>query len=203
MSSPRSSKGLKEGSFASRLKAARHALGFTQKDMAFSLGIKQTRYAKYESGRSEAPYDVLVRIAHLTNLSLDELVGGNVKRVEADKNTLERLLQDLLDAIPIPAVIYDEHSRLVGHNKAYQDTFFEGHPGVIRPGTPHETVLRTLAYSKGYNEAETETFLEQRLRRRKESSVQEVQLKSQRVRFAETYYGQYCLVLILDVTEIG
>lgn len=198
-----SPKGQKAGDFASRLKQARHALGFTQRDMAFSLGIKQTRYAKYESGRSEAPYEVLARIAHLTNLSLDELVLGEAKKIQTSESPLELLLQDLLDVIPIPAVIYDEESRLVGHNEAFQEMFFEGHPSVIRPGTPHETVLRTFAYSRGYNESETEAFIQERLNRRKKSAVQEIQLRSQRVRFAESYYGQYCLILVMDLTETG
>lgn len=188
--------------FAPRLKQARLAMGLTQSDMAFALGIKQTRYAKYEAGRSEAPYEILVRITRLTGLSLDYLIAGNAKTLSSADDALERLLQELLDVIPIPAVIYDEQSRLVGHNKAYQDTFFSEHPSVIRPGTPQETVLRSWSYSKGYSDSETEEFLRQRLSpERGRSTVQEIHLGSQSVRFAESYYGPYCLVLITDVQD--
>ena len=41
--------------FGRRLRAARLALGYTQEQMAYTLGIQPARYGKYEIGRSEGP----------------------------------------------------------------------------------------------------------------------------------------------------
>ncbi len=66
--------------FGQRLKDLRRALDYTQEEMAHALGIRTARYSKYEVGRSEAPYEVLIKISRLTSVSIDYLVSGEEPR---------------------------------------------------------------------------------------------------------------------------
>lgn len=59
----------------SRLKDLRIKLGYNQKDFAAILGIKQTTYNTYETGRSDPGIDFLARIAAKYNVCLDYLAG--------------------------------------------------------------------------------------------------------------------------------
>jgi DNA-binding XRE family transcriptional regulator len=53
--------------FGRRLKKQRIRLGYTQQEMAYAVGIQWSRYHKYELGRNEPPFDILVKLAKLTD----------------------------------------------------------------------------------------------------------------------------------------
>ena len=57
------------------LKAIRISRGIKQKDLAEVLGITQSAYNHYESGRSQPDISTLRKLADFYNLSLDELLN--------------------------------------------------------------------------------------------------------------------------------
>lgn len=61
--------------FNNNLKHYREIYGFTQKSLADKLGITIRAYQRYESGEREPKLDVLINIANIFHISLDELVG--------------------------------------------------------------------------------------------------------------------------------
>jgi transcriptional regulator with XRE-family HTH domain len=58
-----------------RMRAAREAVGLTQKDMAGVLGISKDAYEKYET-RSRLPHHLIEPFAVETGLSVSELIAG-------------------------------------------------------------------------------------------------------------------------------
>mgnify|MGYP001705397745 CR=1 FL=1 len=50
---------------AENLKKIREIAGFTQEQVAKSIGIERSAYSNYEAGTREAPYDVLEKISNL------------------------------------------------------------------------------------------------------------------------------------------
>lgn len=59
-----------------RLAMLREGLDLSQDEFAGKLGISQTRYSKYESGRSQPPLDILIAVSELTGQSLDFIIAG-------------------------------------------------------------------------------------------------------------------------------
>jgi transcriptional regulator with XRE-family HTH domain len=71
--------------FARRLRAVRRAYGaslgdprLTAVDFARRLEISQQRYGRYERGEIEPPFAILSAIRHLTGVSLDALIAGEL-----------------------------------------------------------------------------------------------------------------------------
>ncbi|PRZ21236.1 hypothetical protein BC624_10989 [Flavobacterium granuli] len=50
--------------------------------MAESLSIARGRYVKYEDGTSEAPYDILKKIAYHFHISIDLLLSVDVRKID-------------------------------------------------------------------------------------------------------------------------
>lgn len=75
-----------------RLAILRDGMEISQEDFAAALGISQTRYSKYESGRSQPPLDILIGISNLTGQSLDFIVAGRPPALKevGDEPPLER-----------------------------------------------------------------------------------------------------------------
>ena len=72
-----------EGSFweelTARLKKYRARYGCTQQDVADHLGVGKSTYTQYEIGSRRIPVDMLVRVAALYNVSMDEMLGNSVR----------------------------------------------------------------------------------------------------------------------------
>ena len=60
--------------FAERLKQARNAKKLNQRTIAGYLDIPHNVYRSYELGEREPPYDVLVKLCKLLNVSADCLL---------------------------------------------------------------------------------------------------------------------------------
>ena len=58
-----------------KLKDIRIQKGFTQRDIANYLGCAPSVYSRYETGDREPSLDVLVKIAHYLNVSVDFILG--------------------------------------------------------------------------------------------------------------------------------
>jgi len=59
---------------AEALKELRKAKKLSQKEVAAQLRIPATTYNTYESGRTEPPIEILVRLSHLYNMPIDLIV---------------------------------------------------------------------------------------------------------------------------------
>lgn len=60
---------------AERLKEKRKKYKFTQQEIADKIGVTQSTYAYYESGRNEPDVKILMKLADLYETSIDYLTG--------------------------------------------------------------------------------------------------------------------------------
>ena len=58
-----------------RLKNLRKKNNISQKDLSSLLGISQSLYSKYESGKKLVPIAILSKIAKFYNTSIDYIIG--------------------------------------------------------------------------------------------------------------------------------
>ncbi|MGV3459727.1 MAG: XRE family transcriptional regulator [Flavobacterium sp.] len=70
--------------FSDNIRYLRLQKAISQEKLAEELLITRARYVKYESGTSEAPYDILKRIAHYFHVSIDLLLGVDLRKVDMD-----------------------------------------------------------------------------------------------------------------------
>lgn len=70
--------------FSDNIRSLRIKHQVSQEKLAEKLSITRGRYVKYEDGSSEAPYDILKRIAQYYQLSIDLLLSVDVRKIEVD-----------------------------------------------------------------------------------------------------------------------
>ena len=58
-----------------RLRDLREDADLTQEQLVKILGIHKTTYINYEQGKREIPFELVIRIAKLYNVSLDYIAG--------------------------------------------------------------------------------------------------------------------------------
>jgi transcriptional regulator with XRE-family HTH domain len=63
--------------FGARLKALRKQKNWSQKELAAQVGIRFQQLNKYESGLNVPPADMLLKLAHVLDVSVDFLLTGN------------------------------------------------------------------------------------------------------------------------------
>ncbi len=189
--------------FGRRLKDLRASLSYSQEEMAYALGIQAPRYSKYEIGRSEAPYEILLRIANLTGVDLDYLVVGHSGRGGRRPESPEDQLHEFLNIVPTAAILYDSQGKLRYCNKTYLAVFFPDRPSFAKPGTPLEVLARAWGNANGFKSEEIESFIQKRLDREAfENSPVELRVGPKTLQFAETIDDDFRLVLITDVTGL-
>ncbi len=71
--------------FSDNIRALRSKGQISQEKLAEKLQITRGRYVKYEDGTSEAPYDILKRIAQYYQLSIDILLSVDVTKIDVEK----------------------------------------------------------------------------------------------------------------------
>ena len=188
--------------FGRRLRAARLALGYTQEQMAYALGIQPARYGKYEIGRSEAPFDVLIRIARLAKIDLDYLIADQTGRLGRRAEPPHEQLHELVQILPTAAVVFDRNSRLLTYNALYREHFFAAQPRLLKRGTPQEVMVRSWAYGQGLSDAEVEVVVRARLNPPPTPmSSSRLRVGSRSFHVAETIDPEWRLVLINDLSK--
>ncbi|MBW8523528.1 LexA family transcriptional regulator [Chryseobacterium chendengshani] len=70
--------------FSENIRLLRHKKNLSQQSFAESLGMSRVRYSKYEDGRSEAPYEILIRISKFFNVSIDLLLTLDISKYPVD-----------------------------------------------------------------------------------------------------------------------
>lgn len=73
---------MKQNLFRKNLRKYRQQLNISQKDFANILGINDTTYRNYENTDREPDYDTLILIAAQLQISLEELLGVDLKLSE-------------------------------------------------------------------------------------------------------------------------
>jgi transcriptional regulator with XRE-family HTH domain len=110
---------------ADNLKVLRARKSFSQKQVADALIISRERLAKYEDGRSEPPIEILKRMAAYFHVSIDILVGIDMRKLDIEKLltldnnrillpiTVDRDGKDTIEIIP--------HKAKAGYLAGYSD----------------------------------------------------------------------------------
>lgn len=70
--------------FSDNIRYLRIQKKISQEKLAEELNITRARYVKYESGSSEAPYEILRRIAHYYHYSIDVLLSVDIRKVDVN-----------------------------------------------------------------------------------------------------------------------
>jgi transcriptional regulator with XRE-family HTH domain len=70
--------------FSDNIRTLRTRHKISQEKLAESLCITRGRYVKYEDGTSEAPYDILKKIAHYYHISIDLLLSVDVRKIDTE-----------------------------------------------------------------------------------------------------------------------
>ena len=189
--------------FGQRLRELRKKLGYTQQEMAYAVGIQWSRYHKYELGRNEPPFEILVKLAKLTSVDLDYLIAGQEGRRGRKAEPPWGQVRELLSMVPTPALIHDKYDRLVDCNRRYRDLFFPDAPRVAKPGTPLEVLAQVWGNNHGINPVEIEAYIEKRKNRKlfRQSPV-ELRVGPKTLQFAETINPDFRFVQIIDVSEL-
>lgn len=64
--------------FCQNLEIARTQSGLTQKQVAMQLEVVESCYANWEQGRTEPNIETLRKLCTIFDITLDELVNGNL-----------------------------------------------------------------------------------------------------------------------------
>lgn len=111
--------------FSDNIRFLRGKKDLSQNAFAEQLGISRDRYSKYESGRSEPPYNILIQISKYFHVSIDLLLTVDVR-----KYPLEGMLKLPDNRIVLPVLIDDEGDGYIeivpqkasmGYLKGYMD----------------------------------------------------------------------------------
>lgn len=68
--------------FSDNIRTLRIRDKISQEKLAEQLEITRGRYVKYEDGTSEAPYEILKKIAHHFHISIDLLLAVDVRKID-------------------------------------------------------------------------------------------------------------------------
>ena len=77
-----------------RIKEAREKAGYAQKDLADLVGVKPTTFNGYECGKHDPKSDLLVKIANVCGVTVDYLLGVNIKTAPSISDEALRLAKD-------------------------------------------------------------------------------------------------------------
>jgi transcriptional regulator with XRE-family HTH domain len=124
--------------FSDNIRHLRVKKEITQSIVAQNLSISRDRLAKYEEGKSQPPYEILVKISHYYHVSIDLLLSVDIRKIDMgqllkleDNRILLPILIDkngdnLIEIIP--------HKAKAGYLSSYSDsTFIENLPQISLP----------------------------------------------------------------------
>lgn len=86
-----------------RFKKYRTRSKLKQKEAAELMGIKNYQLGDYETNRSEPSIDILKKMSKIYGVSIDKLVGNNIKELSIDNKAystpedLEKVIKDFVE----------------------------------------------------------------------------------------------------------
>ncbi|MGI9580112.1 XRE family transcriptional regulator [Chryseobacterium sp. RRHN12] len=111
--------------FSDNIRFLRHKKSLSQQSIADNLGISRVRYAKYEDGRSEPPFDVLLNISKYFSISIDLMLTLDVRKypiediVKLPDNRI--VLPILIDKFGENKIEIIPHKASMGYLEGYND----------------------------------------------------------------------------------
>lgn len=124
--------------FSDNIRYLRTRKGVSQEIVAESLAITRDRMAKYEGGKSQPPFEVLIGISHYYHVSIDLLLTADIRKIDIDglmqlednrillPITVDREGENTIEIIP--------HKARAGYLNGYSDPeFIEGLQQVSLP----------------------------------------------------------------------
>lgn len=80
-----------------KIRAARNAAGFTQKELAEKSGVAEITIRQYETGKREPRNEQLVKLAKILNVNFYDLIGyTEMEQNEHAKKAREQTLKDII-----------------------------------------------------------------------------------------------------------
>ncbi len=73
--------------FSDNIRFLRSKKNLSQQSFADNLGMSRVRYSKYEDGRSEPPYEILISISKFFNVSIDLLLTLDIRKYPLEQMT--------------------------------------------------------------------------------------------------------------------
>ena len=111
--------------FSDNIRALRVQHKMSQEKVAESLSITRSRYVKYEDGTSEAPYDILKKMAQFYHISIDLLLSVDIRKIDvADLLKLENnrlILPIQVDSFGENKIELVTHKAKAGYLNGYGD----------------------------------------------------------------------------------
>ena len=94
--------------FSENIKYLRAQKKLSQQELAKQIFLSRVRYSKYEDGRSEAPYEVLIRISKYFKVSIDLLLTIDIR-----KYPLEDMVNLPANKVLLPIVVDPEGNNFI------------------------------------------------------------------------------------------
>jgi transcriptional regulator with XRE-family HTH domain len=100
---------------AKNLRVLRELKKLTQEQLSAELEITRARWGSYEEGRSEPPYELLIKISDYFHISADALLKGNLNKTNPESLmkiganrtlfpiTVDKNGNDLIEVVPVKA----------------------------------------------------------------------------------------------------
>ncbi len=117
--------------FSDNIRHLRIKKDVSQETVAKDLSITRDSLAKYEQGKSQPPYETLIKLSHYYHISIDLLLTADIRKVD-----VERLMQLEDNRILLPITIDNNgenvieiipHKARAGYLSGYSDPeFIEG-----------------------------------------------------------------------------
>ena len=124
--------------FSDNIRHLRMKKGVSQEIAAENLAITRDRMAKYEGGRSQPPFEILIKLSHYYHVSIDLLLTADIRKVDMEglmklednrillPITVDRQGENVIEIIP--------HKARAGYLNGYSDPeFIEGLQQVSLP----------------------------------------------------------------------
>lgn len=83
--------------YGERISELRERRGWTQEELANSVGITRAALSHYEKNRRKPDFDTLTRLADRFNVSIDYLIG----RTNEEKAVLDPVARDFVDNLEL------------------------------------------------------------------------------------------------------
>jgi transcriptional regulator with XRE-family HTH domain len=136
------------------LKFLRVQQGFTQKQLAEKLGLKQAAVGAYEEERSTPPVSCLVEISRIFNVSIDLLINKDLSLVP-QKDWKSKFLSSPSRGREVLAITVDQHNKenvelvtqkaSAGYLSGYQDPeYVKDLPKISMPVLPKNRTYRAF-----------------------------------------------------------
>lgn len=114
--------------FSDNIRHLRVKKEVSQQFVAENLSISRDRLAKYEEGKSQPPFEILIKLSHYYHVSIDLLLTADIRKVDIDGlmklDDNRILLPIVVDAKGANIIEIIPHKAKAGYLSSYSDPEF-------------------------------------------------------------------------------